>query len=888
MSLFVFLAKILMVGHSLVGPDLPAMVEAGLGHAGAPAEVVAQVINGAPLAYNRSRAAEAEGVNGPAELARGGTDVLVLTEALPLENHVEWSGSAAAVAEWAGLAWAANPGARVFVYETWHSLRSGPGAVIEGDAGAGVPWADRLADDLPVWWSLVEAANAARPEGAPPARLIPAGQAMARMARAIDAGKVPGLTRIDDLFSDDIHPNGRGLYLVALVQVAAISGTSPEGFPARLTRHWLNRAAVVPDDMAAAMQRVVAETMADWRAEEEVRLAAAPVATAPVATTPLPAPVAAPMPAPAPATAPDRLPAATPAMPEATPAPALAPAPVAVSPQVLADLVPAADIAALPGITNPNLGFGLSGVTDWAVQQPFLNVMKTARPWIGHRPGQWGGFEFADLVGAGNITPQGWPLSLPEGATGLSTLVLTDLPENARHAAGRYVLTWAGRGDLQLEGRATNRQYGPGRIAFDYTPGAGSVIVTLAAIDPADPIRDLVLVREDRAAALASGAVFNPDWTARLRGVRLVRFMDWMATNNSTLEHAADRPRPGDFTWARAGVPMEVMVALANDLRADPWFTIPHRAEDALVREMAGVAQAGLAPGLRAHVEFSNEVWNWAFDQARWADDMGRARWGEANSWVQYYALRAVQVAGIWTEAFGPQASTRLVRVISSQTGWPGLEDQVLNAPLLVAEGAPAPATAFDAYAVTGYFAAALGTPERVPVVRRWLTESLRAAALQADAQGLTGQAREDWLAEHRHDLAISRAAAELEGGFVTGQSEDTLAHLLDVVLPHHARVAQAAGLQLMMYEGGTHVVGIGGAVEDAELTAFFHALNYAPEMGELYARLQSGWGRLTDAPFNAFTDVEVPSKWGSWGALRHLGDDNPRWRALARGCPGC
>ena len=91
-----------------------------------------------------------------------------------------------------------------------------------------------------------------------------------------------------------------------------------------------------------------------------------------------------------------------------------------------------------------------------------------------------------------------------------------------------------------------------------------------------------------------------------------------------------------------------------------------------------------------------------------------------------------------------------------------------------------------------------------------------------------------------------------------------------------------------MMYEGGTHVVGLGPRVENATLAAFFQQLNYSPRMGLLYEKLLTGWAALTDAPFNAFVDVATPVKWGSWGALRHLGDDNPRWRALAQGCRTC
>ena len=114
----------------------------------------------------------------------------------------------------------------------------------------------------------------------------------------------------------------------------------------------------------------------------------------------------------------------------------------------------------------------------------------------------------------------------------------------------------------------------PGRILFDFTPGEGAVVLTMTAIDADDPIRDIVVVRADRAAALAAGAMFNPDWLARQRGVKGVRFADWMATNGSTLIRAADRPLPGDYTYASAGVPVEVMLALANELHADPWFCL--------------------------------------------------------------------------------------------------------------------------------------------------------------------------------------------------------------------------------------------------------------------------------------------------------------------------
>ncbi|MDX5358928.1 MAG: hypothetical protein LPK12_14455, partial [Rhodobacterales bacterium] len=538
-------------------------------------------------------------------------------------------------------------------------------------------------------------------------------------------------------------------------------------------------------------------------------------------------------------------------------------------------------IAALGGVTAPGIGFGLAEVVDWSVQQPFLDVMKTARPWVGHLPGQWGGWGHDELSAGGWLDAEGWPRAIPPELTGLSTLLLTDLPADAASLAGRYVLLHEGRGTLQIDGRARVISRAPGRAEFDFSPGDGSVLLTIAATDPADPIRRIRVVRADRLARLEAGEVFNPDWLARISGTRLVRFMDWMRTNGSTLSALADRPQPPDYTWARNGVPVEIMVMLANELKADPWFTLPHLATDDLVRFYAQAVHDGLAPGLTAHVEYSNELWNMIFPQAHWAEEQARARWGQDWKWLQFGAMRAFEVAGIWSQVFA-DAPDRLVRVLATQTGWKGLEADILNAPLVVAEGKPAPHSGFDAWAVTGYFSAGIGDPQSEPVLRRWLADS-RVAAEAAAAQRAPSE-RAAHIAAHRFDLAIDRAVEDLHDGRHSGRVSDSLAGLLGDLLPYHADIARQYGLRLMMYEGGTHVVGLGPLLDDPEVTQFMAQLNYSPGMGALYRQLVDGWQKLSDAPFNAFVDVMGPSRWGSWGALRHLGDDNPRWRALARG----
>jgi hypothetical protein len=505
----------------------------------------------------------------------------------------------------------------------------------------------------------------------------------------------------------------------------------------------------------------------------------------------------------------------------------------------------------------PALGIGLQGIADWSTQMPFIDQIKSARPWIGHKTGQWGGMDADQLRAAGALSPAGWPQRLPEGVERLETFVLADLPPDAALAAGRYRMRYTGKGRIQLLGRARNvsaRHDGSrGEMWFDFTPGEGLVAISIAALDTTDPIRDIEVIHERHLPYWAMGETFNPDWLSRIENMRVVRFMDWMGTNDSPIRTWGDRPRPQDYSYSWRGVPLEVMLDLANRIGADPWFNMPHRADDTYVRRFATQVEAGLNPQLKAYVEYSNEVWNFIFSQAEYAGDQAVARWGEGvrdtDAWMQWAGLRAAEVAAIWADVFGADAPTRLTRVIATHTGWPGLEEPLLTAPLYTAEDRSnqPPVAQFDAYAVTGYFGHALGSSPQADQVKGWLRLG------QTEAQ--------------------RRAYALLKSGEVRS--------LVNETFPYHANVAAKHGLPLIMYEGGTHIVADSEWQGDTQLTAFFAALNYSEEVASLYEQVIEGWQAAGGTLFNAFVDVGAPSKWGSWGGLRHLGDDNPRWQAL-------
>ena len=245
--------RVYHIGHSLVGRDMPAMLAqmAGSGHGyesqlGWGATLKSHwepdvPVNGfeAENAHPRFRAAREA-------VASGDYDALILTEMVEIKDAIRYFASGDYLHRFARAAWDANPATRVFLYETWHRLNDDEG------------WMMRLERDLPTYWEgeILQRALA-HPGMARPIHLIPAGQVMARLVTEIErTGGAPGLTSRQDLFSDEIHLNDQGLYLIALVHYAVLYQRDPAGLP-----HALRRAdgtpAVAPDPAAAAlMQRI--------------------------------------------------------------------------------------------------------------------------------------------------------------------------------------------------------------------------------------------------------------------------------------------------------------------------------------------------------------------------------------------------------------------------------------------------------------------------------------------------------------------------------------------------------------------------------------------------------------------------------------------------------
>jgi hypothetical protein len=246
--------RVFHIGHSLVGRDMPAMLAqlAGQGHhydsqLGWGTTLKAhwdpdEPINGfeAENAHPRYRDAHQA-------VDSGDYDALILTEMVEIRDAIKYFDSPTYLRHWLEAGWAANPDLRIFLYETWHQIDDPEG------------WLTRLDRDLTLYWEDGVLRPALGGLDTPrPVYIIPAGQVMARFARALDdSSGVDGIATYGDLFTDQIHLNDLGSYLVALTHYAVLYQRSPVGLP-----HDLSRADGTPADApgpqtARLMQEIV-------------------------------------------------------------------------------------------------------------------------------------------------------------------------------------------------------------------------------------------------------------------------------------------------------------------------------------------------------------------------------------------------------------------------------------------------------------------------------------------------------------------------------------------------------------------------------------------------------------------------------------------------------
>jgi hypothetical protein len=467
--------------------------------------------------------------------------------------------------------------------------------------------------------------------------------------------------------------------------------------------------------------------------------------------------------------------------------------------------------------TSPNqnsaLGINLGGITYYSTEIVFVDLFKHSQTWKSQAPGQKYG-----QGGPLDLTQDGWVKSLTANGQFADSIILLSI--NGRYPGGIYTCLYDGQGQIKFASGMSVADERPGRIKVRVKPEQNIVTLRITKTAPSDPIRNIRFVMpgfEDT----YDKQPFHPDFLARWKKFKAIRFMDFQRTNNSKQVNWSDRPTPDIQTQGdskRGGVALEYMIQLANTLNADPWFCMPHLATDDYIREFANLVKRRLKPNLKIYIEYSNECWNGMFAQARYCKQKGKELGLSDNDYqaqLRFFSKRSVQIFKIWQEVFG--GKERFVRVLAAQSANPWTSLQVMDF-----EDASKQA---DALGIAPYFGNALGSPKTQNEVAKMTVEQVLGAC----------------------------------DGYVEKNK---------IIIAQQAEAAKQQGLSLIAYEGGQHLVGHGGAENNKTMEQLFHAANRHPRMKQIYLDYLMAWKDSGGTMMAIFSSTGKFSKWGSWGLM--------------------
>jgi len=407
----------------------------------------------------------------------------------------------------------------------------------------------------------------------------------------------------------------------------------------------------------------------------------------------------------------------------------------------------------------------------------------------------------------------------------------------------------------------------PGRDVIDVTPTReGGIDLRISDTDPHNTgsyIRNIRVVKAEDERLLQRGQIFRPDFLRLLARFRIVRGMQWQNIDGDggLLNDWSSRPLPSDGGWGSdRGVPLEILLQLCHAVDADCWLSVPHRASDDYMTQMARLAHSALGAEQKVYIEFSNEVWNSAFPQYEYAAQQGKIAWPAAGASPfdlnrSWYGMRTAQMCDMWKSIWGVDAS-RVVCVLGAQSEVTATATQSLNCPLWrgTRQG-PCVSHHIDAVAIAPYFGNSV--PE----------------AWTSQADGGLGQLFAAMTT--RNDDSVP------QGGW--------LAQLSRFEASYRAALAPYK-LELLGYEGGQSFVGHPRYKEGSPILSLYIAANRDARMAAAYTAALNDWRANGGHTWVLYGDIYAPSEYGEWGALESFLDTveppskaPPKWQAIQR-----
>ncbi len=516
----------------------------------------------------------------------------------------------------------------------------------------------------------------------------------------------------------------------------------------------------------------------------------------------------------------------------------------------------------------PKVGVNVDDVADYK-GIVFNDLMKQSREWWSANASLTGPFNtgYADLAigeddwpaveipfdpdGDGPAEPQTlftilvvdvyWGSGGPYAAPGDPSTPI-DTTDAVRYPVGDYTILFDGQGVVRMDGGGSTPQLytGPGPHTFTVVDPSNQVLILrILESSGADPVRNVRVLLPgyvDDENQNPHGPFYTP-YVELLSHFNVARFMPMQRTNNYACSNGLnprdpacvqswdDRPLTSARTQATPkGVALEYMIQLANEADVDPWFVVPHAADDDYAQQMAAMIAANLEPERTLYIEYSNEVWNPLYDAYHYASALGNELGVPFAASQGWYARRSLELFCIFRDAGFDE--DRLVTVISGQANNPFI-GQITFEYMQDDNVAPNPCgVQVDTYGIGHYF-----------------------------------NANDEFAYEPGDtvDDVIDKINLTIDQG----------RYFIRAV--ENQKIASSFGVRLIAYEGGQGLVDSNQVVHQ-----IFAAVNRDPRIKEVYLHAMDKWQEVTDGDLYMYLSLCTRMDFsGFWGHVEYI-DQQP------------
>jgi hypothetical protein len=559
------------------------------------------------------------------------------------------------------------------------------------------------------------------------------------------------------------------------------------------------------------------------------------------------------------------------------------------------------------------VGINISEASYWGRELKFTNMMKAASGNMGVGKAQWmtrcNPYSDNDIEKEGctnfrsfpnntgtyaayntgeqdklQLDELNYPLSLPapnDRSMKFRSVSAIVLHPSAKNDAGQYTVLYDGQGTLSYAG-VTVVSSKPGRDVVKYTAG-NEFDLFITATTPGNHIRNIRIIPPGGAcsnapanftltAAECTGTftpmetyakthTFHPRFTADLKGMRIIRFMDAMQINRTdvdpttgdprhTLVNWNDRAKPASVSYTEfEGFPFPTMLDLTEEVGADPWINIGYRASDEVATNLGKLLAQRYKAGTNYYIEYGNEPWNTAgpfYGNYLYLDKKAHERFKNPDNQkksqfehvLNYYALRSSEICKLIKAEMGTNASA-VKCVLNNQQGFAWQNEETLLCPMVTTEkllnGKPC-ADIMDISAIAPYFGGEVGN---------------------AGYKDKNGRTVKDWLKDPDGGLQALFQDAEYT------QLPQALQRMKD-----SKAVADKYGKPMMTYEGGQHYV---DTTSNKNVQKLFETANRDSRMGTMYTKNLNDWKSTGAQAILMFTNVGAYGSSGYWGLRENM-----------------